>query len=651
MERHDLVAAAVNPGMNRLAALRMGLALLATVGAISAAHAYSGFPDFLAGRTLKHGGVGCTGCHTGPDPATTITLAGPSVLGRGESAVYTVTASRAGVPNGSRMGAVIAASDSPSPLSVSPGEPMVLTAGEIVHSTGAGALRTTTNGSGSYAFVYTMPADAVPGSTHTLYATSTILYPGGWNHAASFTVTTAAPPSTAPTTTSLASSANPATTGQTITFTATVSSSSGTPAGSVTFKDGAATLCAAVALASAQAQCAVSSLTAGTHSITAEYSGATAFAPSASATLLQTVQAPGATLTITPASVDFGGQSMGTTSAPVTITVTNAGTVAVTLSAISVSDAQFAQSNDCSVLAAGASCAIAVSFSPAAAQGALNSRVAAAATLTVASDAQGSPNAVSLTGSAEKSLVAHYYRSILRRAPDAGGQQFWEQEAARVAGLGANVNEVWYALAMSFYSSGEYLAFGRNPTEYVRDLYTTFFNRTADDAGLAYWTGLLAQGMPREVVLASFMFSGEFSGFAQAIFGNTAARAEVDTVVDFYRGLLSRLPDSPGLDFWLAQFRAAQCQGASAVYAQVEAISSAYAGSPEYAARGRSNSQYIGDLYNAFLRRGGDLEGVAFWIGQLDSGGKTREQVRRDFIASPEFSARVQRIVEQGCLS
>jgi hypothetical protein len=150
-------------------------------------------------------------------------------------------------------------------------------------------------------------------------------------------------------------------------------------------------------------------------------------------------------------------------------------------------------------------------------------------------------------------------------------------------------------------------------------------------------------------VLAAFMFSPEFANFTAAIFGNTAARAEVDVVMDFYRGILARLPDNGGFGFWVGRFRAAQCQGASAVSAEAEAISSAFAQSAEYAARARTNAQYVGDLYNAFLRRGGDLSGVQFWIDELDTGARSRENVRQAFVASSEFQARVGAIVAQGC--
>jgi hypothetical protein len=146
------------------------------------------------------------------------------------------------------------------------------------------------------------------------------------------------------------------------------------------------------------------------------------------------------------------------------------------------------------------------------------------------------------------------------------------------------------------------------------------------------------------------MFSAEFVNFAQARYGNTAARAEVDAVTDFYRGLLARLPDNGGFNFWVGRFRTAQCAGQAAILAEVEAISSAYALSQEYTNRNRTNAQYVGDLYNAFLRRGGDLPGVLFWINQVASGAQTREQVRVQFRNSPEFQGRVQAIIAQGCL-
>ena len=49
--------------------------------------------------------------------------------------------------------------------------------------------------------------------------------------------------------------------------------------------------------------------------------------------------------------------------------------------------------------------------------------------------------------------------------------------------------------------------------------------------------------------------------------------------MDFYRGLLGRLPDSNGLAAWRDRFRTAQCSGSDAVKTEVESISAAFAGS------------------------------------------------------------------------
>ena len=92
----------------------------------------------------------------------------------------------------------------------------------------------------------------------------------------------------APTSTSLTSSLNPSNFGQSVTFTAAVTSSTATPAGAVTFKDGAKTL-GTGALKSGVATFTTSTLSVATHSITAVYGGNTDFTGSTSPVLSQVV--------------------------------------------------------------------------------------------------------------------------------------------------------------------------------------------------------------------------------------------------------------------------------------------------------------------------------------------------------------------------
>jgi hypothetical protein len=100
------------------------------------------------------------------------------------------------------------------------------------------------------------------------------------------------------TTTTLASSLNPASFGQLVIFTATViSKGSGTPTGSATFSDGS-TVLGTVPLSGGTAQFSTATLAVGLHSINAAYSGDANFAASTSAPLNQVVNQATSTTTL-----------------------------------------------------------------------------------------------------------------------------------------------------------------------------------------------------------------------------------------------------------------------------------------------------------------------------------------------------------------
>jgi hypothetical protein len=125
-------------------------------------------------------------------------------------------------------------------------------------------------GSATFASVYSATN---PNGTWSMYAVDDGIGGGsssvsGW--CVNFTLTPFA------TTTTVASSQNPSLVGQSVTFTATVTSSGGTPTGTVQFMDGATPIGSAVGLdGTGHASVSTSSLTAGSHTITAQYSGAT----------------------------------------------------------------------------------------------------------------------------------------------------------------------------------------------------------------------------------------------------------------------------------------------------------------------------------------------------------------------------------------
>jgi hypothetical protein len=253
-------------------------------------------------------------------------------------------------------------------------------------------------------------------------------------------------------------------------------------------------------------------------------------------------------------------------------------------------------------------------------------------------------------------VITGYYETILGRSPDGPGLAFWASEANRVTALGLDVREVFFTMAIQFFASAEYQARGTSDTQFLTDMYNTFFIRPPDAPGLAFWQSYLNGGVSRGALLNSFLFSTEFSNQMTSIFGTVTVRPEVTLTLDMYRGILGHLPDNGGYTFWLGQLRTAQCAGAAAISTAVNNLSASFFASAEYVARDAAraapirNAEYMGDIYNAIMRRGPDLSGYQFWLGQINTAAQTRDQVRQAFLPSTEFQNRANAVIAAGCL-
>ena len=157
--------------------------------------------------------------------------------------------------------------------------------GSVAFTEGATTLATVTvDGTGNAAF----STSSLSFGSHTITASFTGT--GGYQNSSG--QTTQAVGDT--TTTGVASSLNPSVTGQSVTFTATVTASdagAGTPTGSVAFKDGATTLATVTVDGTGHAAYSTSSLSIAAHTITAAFSGTNGWQNSTSGNLSQVVTA------------------------------------------------------------------------------------------------------------------------------------------------------------------------------------------------------------------------------------------------------------------------------------------------------------------------------------------------------------------------
>jgi hypothetical protein len=113
-------------------------------------------------------------------------------------------------------------------------------------------------------------------------------------------------------------------------------------------------------------------------------------------------------VSLSPGSLAFGSQLVGTTSTPLTVNLTNTGSADLAISSIAATG-DFAQTNNCgSSVAPGASCTISVRFTP-------TTSGPRSGTVTITNNADGSPHVVSLTGTGNSPPITSLHIGDLDR--------------------------------------------------------------------------------------------------------------------------------------------------------------------------------------------------------------------------------------------
>lgn len=159
-----------------------------------------------------------------------------------------------------------------------------------------------------------------------------------------------------------------------------------------------------------------------------------------------------------------------------------------------------------------------------------------------------------------------------------------------------------------------------DPVDFVTQQYRDFLGRSPDSAGLAYWVNQLKTGATtRAQLVEAFMQESVFRG-------------RLDPIVRLYTAYFKRLPDYPGLMFWLNTMHPATGTGQSLVQ-----VSEAFAQSGEFVATygPLNNTSFITRVYQNVLGRDPEAEGYAYWMKRLAEG-MPRGEVMLAFSESAE---------------
>jgi hypothetical protein len=199
-------------------------------------------------------------------------------------------------------------------------------------------------------------------------------------------------------------------------------------------------------------------------------------------------------------------------------------------------------------------------------------------------------------------LVRGLYQTVLGRAAESAGLQYWAQLLRTGTSRAQVTEEIW--------ESAEHRGLE------VDQFYATYLHRAADAFGRAFWVNELLGGMSESQVAEGFLTSAEYQ---QAHAGTTAY------LFGLYADVLGRTPDPAGLDYW----QAAAHSGLSPAQ-----IADGFLGSAE------EQQRLVAGCYANYLGRSGEASGVQYWLDALQAHQLSPAQVAQAFLASDEFFSR-----------
>lgn len=179
--------------------------------------------------------------------------------------------------------------------------------------------------------------------------------------------------------------------------------------------------------------------------------------------------------------------------------------------------------------------------------------------------------------------------------------------------------------------------------KFVDVLYTVFFDRAADAKGKKYWVGKLDRGeLNRIEAAACFIDSQEWANTCAyyGILSGTSVVSDIniypegvliELTVGLYKKALNRDYDNRGLAHW--------CSLLASHKITWETVGAQFFLSEEMEGYNLSNKEYVTRLYNTFMERDPEEDGLRYWVSLLDEG-TSRETVVYGFTRSAEFIAK-----------
>ena len=231
-------------------------------------------------------------------------------------------------------------------------------------------------------------------------------------------------------------------------------------------------------------------------------------------------------------------------------------------------------------------------------------------------------------------FVYRLYNVALTRDAEEAGLSNWNTQLTGKTKTAAEV-------AQGIFFSAEFQNHEYSDVQYVKLLYRTMFGREADSVGLKGWLDKLNSGMSREYVFRGFAESQEFENLCNSYsiergtvtLGQYRDKNEGATgyVARLYTKMLGRKFEEKGIEYWCKEYLTGKVT--------IENIATnGFLHSQEFTNLNLSNEEFVTRMYQTFLNREPDEAGYKDWVGKLNSGEKTRDDLVYGFSLSQEFA-------------
>ncbi len=228
-------------------------------------------------------------------------------------------------------------------------------------------------------------------------------------------------------------------------------------------------------------------------------------------------------------------------------------------------------------------------------------------------------------------FVTRLYDICLDRTPDPTGFKTWTEQLSNGENTGVGC-------AYGFIFSNEFQNKNVSNDQYIELMYNCFFGRASDPTGKSNWLNSMNADMTREELFMGFANSTEFFNLCNE-YGITAGchimgrdftqTAQINLFVErLYNVILGRPCDQAGMMDWSTRLANREISGAEAAYGFIF--------SEEYRNKNKSDSDFLEDLYNAFMGRASDPTGKVNWQAALNNGSTDRD-IFNGFTGSQEF--------------